>query len=69
MMLLTAGLCLRKCHVVQDVDRFSPAWWFADVPDTAIIPLRKLEAIVPYLRQVVVVLEAIVICCPVRIAY
>lgn len=40
------------CHAVQDVDRFSPAWWFADVPDTAIIPLRKLEAIVPYLRQV-----------------
>ena len=37
---------------MQDVDRFSPAWWVADVPDTAIIPLRKLETIVPYLRQV-----------------
>ena len=36
----------------QDVDRYSPAWWYADVPETAIIPLRKLEAVLPYLRQV-----------------
>ncbi|CAL5229778.1 g13167 [Coccomyxa viridis] len=35
----------------QDVDRYSPAWWYADVPETAIIPLRKLEAVLPYLRQ------------------
>lgn len=38
--------------VLQDVDRYSPAWWYADVPETAIIPLRKLEAVLPYLRQV-----------------
>ena len=37
---------------MQDVDRYSPAWWYADVPETAIIPLRKLEAVLPYLRQV-----------------
>ena len=30
----------------------APAWWYADVPETAIIPLRKLEAVLPYLRQV-----------------
>ncbi|CAL8469510.1 g9051 [Coccomyxa elongata] len=32
-------------------DRFSPSWWFADVPSTAIIPLRKIDAVLPYLRQ------------------
>ena len=41
---------LQEC--MQDVDRYSPAWWYADVPETAIIPLRKLEAVLPYLRQV-----------------
>ena len=41
----------------QDVDRYSPAWWYADVPETAIIPLRKLEAVLPYLRQVNMVLD------------
>ena len=35
------------------MDRYSPAWWYADVPETAIIPLRKLEAVLPYLRQVI----------------
>ena len=42
---------------MQDVDRYSPAWWYADVPETAIIPLRKLEAVLPYLRQVSMVPE------------
>ena len=44
----------RDLHLwaAQDVDRYSPAWWYADVPETAIIPLRKLEAVLPYLRQV-----------------
>lgn len=42
----------RRLCEVQDVDRYSPAWWYADVPETAIIPLRKLEAVLPYLRQV-----------------
>ncbi len=37
---------------VQLEDRFSPSWWFADVPSTAIIPLRKIDAVLPYLRQV-----------------
>lgn len=36
----------------QTEDRFSPAWWFADVPGTAIIPLRRVDAVLPYLRQV-----------------
>ncbi|EIE21518.1 hypothetical protein COCSUDRAFT_66927 [Coccomyxa subellipsoidea C-169] len=32
-------------------DRFSPAWWFADIPATSIIPLRRVDAVLPYLRQ------------------
>ena len=37
--------------LAQDVDRYSPAWWYADVSEGAIIPLRKLDAVLPYLRQ------------------
>ena len=46
-------MSLQGC--AQDVDRYSPAWWYADVPETAIIPLRKLEAVLPYLRQVIII--------------
>ena len=48
-------MSLQGC--AQDVDRYSPAWWYADVPESAIIPLRKLEAVLPYLRQVDIILR------------
>ncbi|KAK9822652.1 hypothetical protein WJX81_003745 [Elliptochloris bilobata] len=35
----------------QDIDRFSPAWWFPDVPASAIVPLTRLLLVRPYLRQ------------------
>lgn len=33
-------------------DRFSPAWWFADVPQEAIAPLHDLNNVLPFLQQV-----------------
>lgn len=33
-------------------ERFSPHWWFPDVPKQAIGAIKKLENIVPFLRQV-----------------
>ena len=33
-------------------DRFSPLWWFPDVPKQAIGSIRKLENVLPFLRQV-----------------
>ena len=36
----------------QVEDRFSPAWWFADVPQEAIAPLHDLNNVLPFLQQV-----------------
>jgi hypothetical protein len=36
----------------QVYDRFSPAWWFADVPIEAIAPLSSLDSVLPFLKQV-----------------
>ena len=33
-------------------ERFSPHWWFPDVPKQAIGPIKKLENVLPFLRQV-----------------
>ena len=33
-------------------ERFSAHWWFPDVPRQAIGSIRKLENVVPFLRQV-----------------
>ncbi len=33
-------------------ERFSPHWWFPDVPKQAIGSIKKLENVVPFLRQV-----------------
>ena len=35
----------------QVYDRFSPLWWFPDVPKAAIGSMRKLENVLPFLRQ------------------
>lgn len=35
----------------QDIDRFSPAWWFPDVPARALVPLTRPTRIRLYLRQ------------------
>ena len=44
--MLVSTVCL------QDIDRFSPAWWFPDVPASAIVPLTRLKLVRLYLRQV-----------------
>ena len=33
-------------------ERFSPHWWFPDVPKQAIGSIKKLENVLPFLRQV-----------------
>ena len=40
------------CAPAQVEDRFSPAWWFADVPQEAIAPLHDLNNVLPFLQQV-----------------
>lgn len=36
---------------LQWYDRFTPHWWFPDVPKQAIGSIRKLENVLPFLRQ------------------
>ncbi len=36
----------------QIEERFSPAWWFADVPSEAIGSMQHLGNVLPLLRQV-----------------
>lgn len=37
--------------LAQIEERFSPAWWFADVPKEAIGSMQRLENLLPLLRQ------------------
>ena len=37
---------------VQDVDRFSAIWWYADVPQAAVHTVDNATAIVSFLRDV-----------------
>lgn len=45
----------RGCGVwhAQIEERFSPAWWFADVANEAIGSMQHLESVLPLLRQVI----------------